>query len=199
MDFAQLLAQGSMPPTSQNIFEEGASIISFKVVKKGVLDYDNLKRLLVDEPAKYPGSSGCRESKRRQSFRLTEDLSADAGYSFLPRLLERRRLRRHSPDQRQSERYQAHSWLDRRVRLGNGSRLYASVSKPISSRQGCVFSSSFEVLQHPRQRRTSRSIPPSPSRRRTQRRASLCPRLHGRWDTNSITGDHRWRDWRCCV
>lgn len=73
-----------MPPTSKTLFDEGklsgsqwkeslyligrlfsaagAQIVSFKVVKKGVLDYDNLKRLLVDEPAKYPGSSGCRES-----------------------------------------------------------------------------------------------------------------------------------------
>lgn len=51
---------GSMPPNSQTIFDEGAQIVSFKVVKKGVLDYDNLVRLLVDEPAKYPKSSGSR-------------------------------------------------------------------------------------------------------------------------------------------
>ncbi len=62
---------GSMPPNSKTIFDEGAQIISFKVVKRGTLDYDNLVRLLVDEPAKYPGSSGSSASvHRRRDVRL---------------------------------------------------------------------------------------------------------------------------------
>lgn len=47
------IAPGSMPPSSKTIFDEGASIISFKVVSAGVYDEAGLKRLLVDEPAKH--------------------------------------------------------------------------------------------------------------------------------------------------
>ncbi|GAA5891430.1 hypothetical protein JCM5296_006525 [Sporobolomyces johnsonii] len=51
---------GSMPPTSKTIFDEGASIVSFKVVSKGKYQRDELVRYLVDEPAKYEGCSGTR-------------------------------------------------------------------------------------------------------------------------------------------
>ncbi|GAA6038543.1 hypothetical protein JCM8097_004622 [Rhodosporidiobolus ruineniae] len=51
---------GSMPPTSKTIFDEGAQIRSFKVVSKGKYQATELKRLLVEEPAKYDGCSGSR-------------------------------------------------------------------------------------------------------------------------------------------
>ncbi|KAK4702852.1 hypothetical protein P7C70_g3372, partial [Phenoliferia sp. Uapishka_3] len=51
---------GSMPPTSKTIFEEGAQIKSFKVVREGVFQRDELVRYLVEEPAKYEGCSGTR-------------------------------------------------------------------------------------------------------------------------------------------
>lgn len=51
---------GSMPPTSKTLFEEGAQIRSFKIVANGVYHREELERLLVDEPAKYPGCSGSR-------------------------------------------------------------------------------------------------------------------------------------------
>ncbi|WFD45090.1 5-oxoprolinase (ATP-hydrolyzing) [Malassezia psittaci] len=51
---------GSMPPTSKTLFEEGAQIRSFKIVSNGVYQREELVRLLVDEPAKYPGCSGSR-------------------------------------------------------------------------------------------------------------------------------------------
>ncbi|GAA6047784.1 hypothetical protein JCM3770_001776 [Rhodotorula araucariae] len=51
---------GSMPPTSKTIFDEGAQIKSFKVVDRGEYQRDELVRLLVDEPAQYPGCSGTR-------------------------------------------------------------------------------------------------------------------------------------------
>ncbi|OCF36235.1 hypothetical protein I316_02108 [Kwoniella heveanensis BCC8398] len=47
------IAPGSMPPQSRTIFDEGASIVSFKVVSGGVFDEAGLIRLLVDEPAKH--------------------------------------------------------------------------------------------------------------------------------------------------
>ena len=52
---------GSMPPTSTTIFQEGAEILSFKVVSGGEFDGEGLKRHMVDIPAQYEGSSGCRK------------------------------------------------------------------------------------------------------------------------------------------
>ncbi|EJD45449.1 Hydantoinase B/oxoprolinase [Auricularia subglabra TFB-10046 SS5] len=51
---------GSMPPASTSIYEEGASIVSFKIVKKGDFDRDGLYDRMVVRPAQYEGSSGCR-------------------------------------------------------------------------------------------------------------------------------------------
>ncbi len=56
-----------MPPTSVNIFEEGAEIVSFKVVKEGVFDSKGLYEYMIDKPAMYPGSSGCRNIRDVES------------------------------------------------------------------------------------------------------------------------------------
>ena len=58
---------GSMPPTSTTIFEEGAHIRSFKLVREGVFDSEGLYKHMVDEPAQYPGSSGCRNIRDVES------------------------------------------------------------------------------------------------------------------------------------
>ncbi|KAL1744940.1 Hydantoinase B/oxoprolinase [Schizophyllum fasciatum] len=58
---------GSMPPTSVNIFEEGAEIESFKIVDGGVFDQKGLHEYMVDKPARYPGSSGCRNIRDVES------------------------------------------------------------------------------------------------------------------------------------
>lgn len=58
---------GSMPPTSVSIFEEGAEIVSFKIVNNGVFDRDKLYELMIDKPGSYPGSSGCRNIKDVES------------------------------------------------------------------------------------------------------------------------------------
>ncbi|KAH8823363.1 Hydantoinase B/oxoprolinase [Flagelloscypha sp. PMI_526] len=58
---------GSMPPTSVNIFEEGAHIESFKIVDGGIFDQKGLHQRMIDEPAKYPGSSGCRNIRDVES------------------------------------------------------------------------------------------------------------------------------------
>lgn len=58
---------GSMPPTSTSIFEEGAHIVSFKIVKEGVFDKDGLYDYMIDKPAQYPGSSGCRNIRDVES------------------------------------------------------------------------------------------------------------------------------------
>ncbi|KAL5521162.1 hypothetical protein ACEPAG_9084 [Sanghuangporus baumii] len=58
---------GSMPPTSVTIFDEGAEIVSFKIVSGGVFDRDGLHERMIDVPARYPGSSGCRNIKDVES------------------------------------------------------------------------------------------------------------------------------------
>ena len=49
-----------MPPTSTELWQEGAAIESFKIVNQGVFDEEGLIRLLYEVPAQYPGCSGTR-------------------------------------------------------------------------------------------------------------------------------------------
>ncbi len=56
-----------MPPTSVNIFEEGAEIYSFKIVNNGVYDHERLIYYMVDKPARYSGNSGCRNFRDVES------------------------------------------------------------------------------------------------------------------------------------
>lgn len=58
---------GSMPPTSTTIFEEGAHVRSFKLVREGVFDSAGLYEHMVEVPARYPGSSGCRNIRDVES------------------------------------------------------------------------------------------------------------------------------------
>lgn len=58
---------GSMPPTSTTIFDEGAHIVSFKIVREGMFDRNGLVKYMVEEPAQYPGSSGCRNIRDVES------------------------------------------------------------------------------------------------------------------------------------
>ncbi|KAG0246141.1 hypothetical protein BGX31_004330 [Mortierella sp. GBA43] len=51
---------GSMPPNSKELYQEGAAVRSFKLVSKGHFDLDGLTKLLLEDPAKYPGCSGTR-------------------------------------------------------------------------------------------------------------------------------------------
>ena len=54
---------GSMPPNSTEIWQEGAMLESFKMVKQGVFDEEGLIDILYNKPAKYPACSGTRTLK----------------------------------------------------------------------------------------------------------------------------------------
>ncbi|KAE8152822.1 Hydantoinase B/oxoprolinase-domain-containing protein [Aspergillus avenaceus] len=54
------IAPGSMPPDSTELWQEGAAIESFKLVKGGVFDEAGLIKHLYEIPATYPGCSGTR-------------------------------------------------------------------------------------------------------------------------------------------
>jgi 5-oxoprolinase (ATP-hydrolysing) len=49
-----------MPPNSCELFQEGAAVKSFKLVRGGLFDEEGLTEILLNEPAKYPGCSGTR-------------------------------------------------------------------------------------------------------------------------------------------
>lgn len=51
---------GSMPPHSRELFQEGASIKTEKLVEEGKFNEERITELLLHEPAKYPGCSGTR-------------------------------------------------------------------------------------------------------------------------------------------
>lgn len=51
---------GSMPPASKELWQEGAQIDSFLLVKQGEFDEEGITELLSVLPAQYPGCSGTR-------------------------------------------------------------------------------------------------------------------------------------------
>lgn len=55
------LLPGSMPPTSTELWQEGAAIEAEKLVSEGVFNEEAMTRLLLVEPAQHPGCSGTRK------------------------------------------------------------------------------------------------------------------------------------------
>ncbi|KAK8866073.1 hypothetical protein IAR55_001224 [Kwoniella newhampshirensis] len=78
---------GSMPPTSTHISEEGANIQSLKIVSDGYYDHDSLYRVMVDEPAQYPGCSGCRNFRDVESDVKAQIAANNKGSSLLRALV----------------------------------------------------------------------------------------------------------------
>lgn len=54
------LAGNSMHPDAKELWEEGAAIMSFKVIEKGKFDEEGITKIFIDEPARYPGCYGSR-------------------------------------------------------------------------------------------------------------------------------------------
>ncbi|KAJ1734172.1 hypothetical protein LPJ61_001210 [Coemansia biformis] len=54
------ISPGSMPPTSRDLFQEGANTMGMKIVRAGELQESDLERVLLVEPARHPGCSGTR-------------------------------------------------------------------------------------------------------------------------------------------
>ncbi|KAF9479825.1 Hydantoinase B/oxoprolinase [Pholiota conissans] len=79
---------GSMPPTSVNIFEEGAEIVSFKIVNGGVFDRDGLIEYMVDKPSRYPGSSGCRNIRDVESDLKAQIAANHKGIQLIHAIVE---------------------------------------------------------------------------------------------------------------
>ena len=85
---------GSMPPTSTTIFEEGANIESFKIVSDGVFDKKGLDRYMIEIPASYPGSSGCRNIRDVESdLKAVRPLATRQALTYLLNSKSRRTIR----------------------------------------------------------------------------------------------------------
>ncbi|KAJ7868846.1 Hydantoinase B/oxoprolinase [Mycena leptocephala] len=79
---------GSMPPTSANIFEEGAEIVSFKIVDGGMFDRKGLIEYMVDKPSQYPGSSGCRNIRDVESDLKAQIAANHKGIQLIHAIVE---------------------------------------------------------------------------------------------------------------
>ncbi|CAO1636411.1 unnamed protein product [Jaminaea pallidilutea] len=79
---------GSMPPHSKRLFEEGAQIKSFKIVESGKYQRDELVRLMVEEPAKYPGCSGSRCMRDVESDLQAQIAANQKGINLLHNLCD---------------------------------------------------------------------------------------------------------------
>jgi N-methylhydantoinase B/oxoprolinase/acetone carboxylase alpha subunit len=77
-----------MPPTSKDIFEEGAQIKSFKIVKRGKFDRKGLLFHLCEEPAKYPGCSGTRCLRDVESDLQAQIAANQKGINLIRGLVE---------------------------------------------------------------------------------------------------------------
>ncbi len=77
-----------MPPTSTTIFQEGARIDSFKIVRRGKYDRAGLVSRLVDEPAKVEGSSGSRCFRDVESDLQAQISANHKGIGLINQLIE---------------------------------------------------------------------------------------------------------------
>ncbi|KAF8347534.1 Hydantoinase B/oxoprolinase [Amanita rubescens] len=83
---------GSMPPTSVNIFEEGAEIVSFKIVEGDIFDRKGLFEYMVEKPSQYPGCSGCRNIRDVESDLKAQIAANHKGIQLIHAIIEDYRL-----------------------------------------------------------------------------------------------------------
>ncbi|ANB15796.1 Oxp1p [Sugiyamaella lignohabitans] len=82
------ITAGSMPPFSKHLWEEGAMIKGFKVVKNYKFDESGIINLLYDEPAKYPGCSGSRSLSDSLSDLKAQIAANNKGINLLQQLIK---------------------------------------------------------------------------------------------------------------
>jgi len=135
---------GSMPSNSTALEQEGAEIVSFKLVTDGKFDREGLRERMVDRPAKVKGCSGCRDFRSVES-----DIKAVSGQCR--NLLVRLARKDEKADQMMGngvssltanscefQRYPASASSNRRIRSTNGSCLHAAYP-------GVSFQVSFDI------------------------------------------------------
>ena len=77
-----------MHPDAKELWEEGAAIMSYKLLSKGVFDEEGITKILVDEPGQYPGCYGSRHLNDNLSD-LRAQVAANArGVSLITDLIQ---------------------------------------------------------------------------------------------------------------
>ncbi|KAK0194003.1 Hydantoinase B/oxoprolinase-domain-containing protein [Armillaria mellea] len=79
---------GSMPPFSKTIWQEGAQILSFKLVKQGVFDEEGVVDIMYNQPSKFPGCSGTRTLKDNISDMKAQISANHRGATLIRALVE---------------------------------------------------------------------------------------------------------------
>ncbi|KAI2882722.1 hypothetical protein CBS63078_6372 [Aspergillus niger] len=79
---------GSMPPSSKELGQEGALFKSFLLIRDGTLDEVGLSRMLCDEPARYPGSSGTRRYQDNVTDLKAQVAANHCGIRLIHQLIE---------------------------------------------------------------------------------------------------------------
>ncbi len=84
---------GSMPPNSTELWQEGATIESEKVVSNGIFNESRMRELFFDAPSKFPGCSGSRNIGDNISD-LKAQIAANArGITLIGNLINEYRLK----------------------------------------------------------------------------------------------------------
>ncbi|KAG7451405.1 uncharacterized protein BT62DRAFT_927107 [Guyanagaster necrorhizus] len=84
---------GSMPPFSKTIWQEGAQILSFKLVKQGKFDEEGVVDIMYNQPSKFPGCSGTRTLKDNISDMKAQISANHRGATLIRALIEEFSLR----------------------------------------------------------------------------------------------------------
>lgn len=81
------LLPGSMPPTSTELWQEGAAIEAEKLVSSGRFNEEAMTRLLLEEPAQYEGCSGTRKLQDNISDLKAQIAANHKGISLIKALI----------------------------------------------------------------------------------------------------------------
>ncbi|BFZ63712.1 hypothetical protein YB2330_004844 [Saitoella coloradoensis] len=79
---------GSMPPTSTELWQEGAAIEAEKIVSEGKFNEERMIELLLNEPAKYDGCSGTRCLQDNLSDLKAQVAANTKGISLIKALID---------------------------------------------------------------------------------------------------------------
>ncbi|GAV47860.1 hypothetical protein ZYGR_0I01560 [Zygosaccharomyces rouxii] len=79
---------GSVPPNSKELYEEGAAIYSELIVREGVFQEELITKLLLEEPAKYPGCSGARRISDNISDLKAQIAANNKGIQLISKMID---------------------------------------------------------------------------------------------------------------
>ncbi|GAA97881.1 uncharacterized protein L969DRAFT_89715 [Mixia osmundae IAM 14324] len=82
------MTAGSMPPNSKYLYQEGAAMVSFKIVREGEYDREGLVKIMCDEPAAFPGCVGCRSFADVESDLQAQIAANQKGINLIGQLID---------------------------------------------------------------------------------------------------------------